>query len=93
MSEEKNITTHLIEFTGKECQKCKANKPHIERLEAELGVKVHEYEVWHNAENFELLKKHCANKCASIPFYMNLKNGKYICGLADYEKFKEWASE
>ena len=81
----------LIEFYGTECVHCKEMEPLLERLEKEEGLKVEKLEVWHNSKNAELLQKYDSGKCGGVPFFYNTKTGKWICGSADYEKFKAWA--
>jgi hypothetical protein len=55
----------------------------VERLEDEAGVKVAKLEVWHNEANAKLMReydKYCGG------FFSIIKDGKWICGNADYER-------
>lgn len=87
----------LIEFYGTECPHCKDMDPIRERLEKEEGIKIRRLEVWHNeknAKNFVEMEPRKANGervCGGVPFFLNLKTGKWICGSTDYESFKKWA--
>lgn len=81
----------LIEFYGTECPHCVTMEPLIERLEAETGLKIERFEVWHNAKNAELMKKFDKDFCGGVPFFFNKKTGKWICGSASYENLKKWA--
>lgn len=83
----------LIEFYGTECVHCKEMEPLIERLKQETGLVVQRIEVWHNAQNAELLKKYDKGFCGGVPFFINTQSGKWICGSTSYEKFKAWATE
>jgi hypothetical protein len=62
-------------------------------MENETGKKVKRVEVWHNAENAKTMQKFDPNgeKCGGVPFFINTKTGKFICGAASYEKLKAWA--
>jgi len=31
--------------------------------------------------------------CGGVPFFFNKKSGKWVCGGADYEGLKKWATE
>ena len=81
----------LVDFYGTECHFCKKIEPFLQRLEEEENVKISRVEVWHNAENAKLWQKLDAGKCGGVPFLINRKTGKWICGYAYYEKLKEWA--
>ena len=73
----------LLEFYGKECPHCSAMLPLVERLQNEEGVKVQQYEVWHNAENAKLMKKYDQNRCGGVPFFYNTRTEKWLCGGGD----------
>ena len=81
----------LLMFTGTECDHCHEMNPIVEELEKELSVKVEKLEVWHDAENMQMLQKLDDGKCGGIPFFFNEKTEKWICGSATLEKLKEWA--
>ncbi|MCX8116969.1 MAG: hypothetical protein N3G78_03415 [Desulfobacterota bacterium] len=68
-------------------------EPLVERLEAEEGVKVARLEVWHNEANARLMQQYDQGRCGGVPFFYNTKTGKWICGSADYERLKRWATE
>ena len=67
--------------------------PLVERLEDEAGVKVAKLEVWHNDANARRMKEYDKGYCGGVPFFINTKTGKWICGSADYERHKKWAVE
>jgi len=83
--------SHLLEFYGTECHFCIQMAPLIERLEKEEKVKVEKIEVWHNQSNAKRLQEIDKGKCGGVPFFINMKTGKWICGASDYEGFKKWA--
>jgi len=82
----------LLEFYGKECPHCIKMMSLVENLEKELGVKVEKYEVWHDKVNLEKMKEYDKDYCGGVPFFINTKTQKYICGEASYEDLKKWAS-
>ena len=88
----------LIFFNGTECSHCKEMHPLVEQLEKETGIKIEEFEVWHNAENAAFLENIDKNAdgsvfCAGIPLFYNEKTGRKLCGNQKYEKLKAWALE
>ncbi|MBI2675059.1 MAG: hypothetical protein HYX24_01275 [Candidatus Aenigmarchaeota archaeon] len=85
------MADHLIEFYGTECVHCREMEPLFERLREETGLEIKRLEMWHNEGNAELFQKYDQGKCGGVPFLINLKTGKWICGSATYEKLKEWA--
>jgi thiol-disulfide isomerase/thioredoxin len=88
---EQKIESNLLEFYGTECVHCRFMNPLIERMEAETGLKVKKMEVWHNERNAQLLQQIDRDYCGGVPFFFNIKTGKWICGSASYEQLKEWA--
>ena len=80
-----------MEFYGTECTHCNAMKPLLDKLEQELGVKLERFEVWHNEENAKKMEEVDKGECGGVPFFVNKKTGKKICGAVGYDKLKEWA--
>ncbi|MBS3149884.1 hypothetical protein J4455_04310 [Candidatus Woesearchaeota archaeon] len=85
------MTEDLLEFYGIECVHCKEMDPLIKKLEQEEGIKITRIEVWHNAENAQLLSRLDKIGCGGVPFCFNKKTGKALCGSTDWETFKKWA--
>lgn len=81
----------LLEFYGDACPHCIAMKPLVAQLEAELGVKVEQYEVWNSEENAKKMDALDQGFCGGVPFFMNTESKKKICGSTDYESLKAWA--
>jgi thiol-disulfide isomerase/thioredoxin len=81
----------LVEYYGTECHFCIQMAPLIDQLEKELKVKVVKKECWHNAANQADFMKVAAGKCQGVPFFINNKTGKFICGAASYDRLKAWA--
>jgi thiol-disulfide isomerase/thioredoxin len=81
----------LLEFYGTECAHCKKMEPLIERFEIETHLKIKKLEVWHNEANANLLKQYDNGNCGGVPFFYNKKTGKWLCGVKDYDTFKNWA--
>ena len=87
----KKQESHLLEFYGTECHFCVEMAPMLDKLEKEEKVKIKKYEVWHDDANAKLLEKYDKGFCGGVPFFINTKTGKWICGYADYDELKEWA--
>lgn len=85
--------SHLIKYEGTECVHCKEMEPLVQRLEQEKGVTVTRKECYHNEKNRQELMKAAEGKCQGIPFFLNTKTGKFICGTATYEQLVEWAKD
>lgn len=83
--------SHLLEFYGTECPHCVRMHELVERLEKEEGIKVDNFEVWHNKENENKLLEIDKDMCGGVPFFYNEKTKKFICGEAPYETLKAWA--
>ena len=84
--------TNLVMFFGTECKHCHEMAPLIGRLEEELGITITKKEVWHNEANKKELEEADKGRCGGVPFFINKKNDTFICGSADYDKLKEWAT-
>ncbi len=85
------LTSDLLVFFGTECVHCHNMDPLVERLEAELKIRVQHIEIWHNAENSDYFDKIDQGRCGGVPFFFNVKTNKWICGEAPYDKLKAWA--
>jgi len=84
--------SHLKEYYGTECHFCVQMAPLVEKLEKEEKLTVDKIEVWHNQANAaELQKIPEFRQCGGVPFFINTKTKKIICGAKDYESFKKWA--
>ena len=86
------MSDDLLEFYGTECVHCREMDPLIKRLEQEENLKIIRLEVWHNAQNAELLTKLDKIGCGGVPFFYNKKTGASLCGSVDWERFKKWAT-
>jgi thiol-disulfide isomerase/thioredoxin len=82
----------LVEYYGTECHFCLQMAPLVEKMEKELKVKVTKKECWHNAANQADFMKVAAGKCSGVPFFINNKSGKFICGATSYDNLKKWAT-
>lgn len=80
----------LLEFYGDECHFCKQMEPVIDQLKKE-GFKIEQYEVWHDEENAKKMLEYDDGACGAVPFFVNTKTGKMICGASDYDGLKAWA--
>ena len=85
--------THLLYFYGDECPDCVEMMPLVKRLADEEGIVLTPYEVWNNPENDLLLEKYDTdNACGGIPFFIDTKTNKTLCGAVSYEELKAWAT-
>lgn len=82
---------HLLEFYGKECPPCIEMAPLVAELEKELGLTVRRYEVWHNEENARVMAEYDKGRCGGVPFLINTKTERIICGIVSYDELKAWA--
>ena len=82
----------LLFFYGLECPSCIIVEKHVDKLNAE-GFNIKKVEVWHSKENDEWLMKLDAGEdaCGGVPFFLNQKTGKTICGEAPYKEIRKWA--
>lgn len=83
--------SNLLFFYGAECEHCRKMEPLVKELEKETGLKVDQYEVWHNEENAKIMDQYDKNLCGGVPFFYNTKSKEWICGETSYEKLKAWA--
>ena len=81
----------LFYYYGSECVHCNNMQPLIQQLEKEEKVKIKKLETWHNSKNKKLLEKADKVKCGGVPFFLNTKTKKTICGSTSYAKLKDWA--
>lgn len=82
--------SHLILFYGEECPGCAKVRKDVAELREE-GIDIVELEVWHNKKNMKLVEKLDKEKCDGVPFFINKKSGKTICGAAPKNKIRAWA--
>ena len=66
----------LLEFYGTECPHCVSMKPLVEKLEKETGMKIEQYEVWHNEENMRKMEEYGAGLSGGVPFFFNTETKK-----------------
>lgn len=81
----------LMEFYGAECDHCKQVSTYLDRLEEEEGIEVERLEVWHNSANQQVFFKHAQGRCGGVPFLVNTRTGRFLCGPKDYEPVLKWA--
>lgn len=83
----------LLFFFGRECGFCHQMMPLVEQAERELGVTFERFETWHNEENAHALTQYDKGYCGGVPFLVNTKTGKWICGAVDYGTLAAFAKE
>ena len=84
--------SHLINFYGLECPHCESMEPLIGELENQTGLRVDRLEIWHNKDNAAKMQE-CDKdgECGGVPFFINTKTGKTLCGEASYDELLDWA--
>lgn len=75
--------SQVVFFYGAECTWCHKTIPHIEEAEKITGVKIKRVETWHNEANAKLLQEADSGKCGGVPFIINKKTGKWLCGFSE----------
>ena len=85
--------TDLLFFYGTECPHCIRMEKLLDKLTKEEGLAVEKIEIWHNEENNKMLEKlDCEPEpCGGVPFFLNQKTHKTLCGEVTYKEIKEWA--
>jgi len=87
-----NKNQNLLFFYGIDCSHCIDTEKCVDRLIAE-GLDIKKMEVYQNKENDKLLIELDSgeNMCGGVPFLLNQKTGKTICGEATYKQIKNLA--
>lgn len=88
------MENYLQEYYGLECPICEAMRTQLDKLEAELGVGIDRFEVWHNPDNMakvEQFEKEKGIEIKGIPFFYNKQTGGILFGSVPYKKLKAWA--
>lgn len=91
VSAQNQTTGTLLEFYGRECGPCRKMKPIVDSLEKYEHIKVVRYEVWNDPANERLRRSYDSLYCGGVPFFINPKTKKWICGAASYEALKDLA--
>jgi hypothetical protein len=84
---------HLVFFYGESCPFTKRALPAVTCLERALRRPVVRRETWSNAKNHDLWKEAGGEKhCGGVPYFFNATTGESVCGAADCETLKKWAT-
>ncbi len=93
------ITSHLIEFYGRECPHCVSMAPVVSQVEKDIDVTFSRLEVWHNSGNYHVFENYldaigpaCGGGLA-VPAFYNVKTGKALCGEVSREELIAFAKE
>lgn len=86
------MNSNLLFFYGLECPHCITMEKIVDRLVSE-GHDIEKVEVWHNKDNENLFEKMDVGEdnCGGVPFFINQKNKKTLCGEVTYKEMKDWA--
>ncbi len=84
----------LLFFYGLECPHCIHMEKLVDKLNKE-GFKIKKIEIWHNEANNKMMERlDCEPEpCGGVPFFLNQKTGKTVCGEATIKELKDWASQ
>lgn len=82
----------LIFFYGEGCSYCIDMENKVDILIKE-GFNISKLEVWNNMKNDAILEKldDGDEVCGGVPFLINQKSGKRICGEATMDELRSWA--
>jgi hypothetical protein len=82
----------LLFFYGTECPHCIRMDKHVSKLIKE-GFDIERVEIWHNEENNKMMEKldNEPEPCGGVPFFLNQKTKKTVCGEVSYKELKDWA--
>ena len=88
------MDNHLLFFYGDQCPHCKKMEKLISEMEKD-GPKVSRLEIWHNEENCKKMESlDCGDDpCGGVPFFINTKTNKTLCGEVTLNEIKDWANE
>jgi hypothetical protein len=84
---------NLIFFYGEGCPHCERMEKIVCRLEDEHGIEICRKEVWNDEENLKHMESLDNGSCGGVPFFINIKSGKSICGEVSLNELKLWACE
>ncbi|MFA7192275.1 MAG: thioredoxin domain-containing protein [Candidatus Paceibacterota bacterium] len=87
------MNNHFVFFYGDECEHCKIMEPIVEKIEKDLGVSFDKKEIDHDDANYEYMKTLDKESCGGVPFFVDTKTGKTVCGEVSYEELKGWAED
>lgn len=81
----------LLEFYGTECPHCIKMAPLVKKLQDE-GVKIEQFEVWHDEKNASKMEEYDRGYCGGVPFFVNTESKKFICGGVEEKDLRAWAA-
>jgi len=85
------MKNHLLFFYGGDCPHCETMDSVCDKLKLETGIEIERIEVWENDENMKIMENLDKEPCGGVPFFVNTKTNKTICGEVPYKKLKNWA--
>ncbi len=86
------MNNHLLFFYGDDCPHCLKMDALVSKLAFD-GINVERLEIWHNDANMKKMEElDCEDEpCGGVPFFINTKTCKTVCGEVSYKELKEWA--
>jgi hypothetical protein len=82
----------LLFFYGLDCPHCEEAIRVVNDLIID-GFDIKKLEVWYNEENDRILEEldNGEDCCGGVPFFLNQKTGKTLCGEAPEKEIRAWA--
>lgn len=88
------MKNHLIMYYGEGCPDCIKMEPLLGKLLFETGISLLQKEVWNDSKNeAEMLRHDKDDACGGVPFFLNTKTKKTLCGEVSYKELKKWAED
>lgn len=81
----------LYFFYGEGCPHCHVVLPIVDKLIQE-GIEIQKLETWNDKQNAKLAEEKDCGKCGGVPFFFNEESGEWICGSAEEEVIRTWAT-
>ncbi|MBP6931657.1 MAG: hypothetical protein KBD48_02965 [Candidatus Pacebacteria bacterium] len=85
------MKNHLLFFYGDNCEHCQTMEGVADKLKSDTGIVLERLEVDKSDENLKYMESLDTEPCGGVPFFVNKKTGKTVCGEVSYEELKDWA--
>lgn len=85
------MKNHLIFFYGDDCAHCRTMEGIADKLKVDTGIELERLEVDLDDNNLKYMESLDREPCGGVPFFVNTKTGKTLCGEVSYEELKNWA--
>jgi hypothetical protein len=62
-----------------------------DKLKSDTGIDLKRLEIDQSDENLKYMESLDTEPCGGVPFFVNTKTGKTLCGEVSYEELTNWA--